>query len=223
MPDAPNALKEFLVAVGTDGEAEAWAAFVEAYSRVLLHVARSTISDRDVAMDVYAYLLERLREDAGRRLRAFAGRNGARFTTWLVVVARRLCMDWHRRHRGRVREGESAAAAEARAARRRLAGLGNDLGASGPDDLERLPDEHAGADEALHRAELDSALQRALASLAPQDRLLLRLRVEDGIPAAEVARLLELPSPFHVYRRVAALTAALRQALQSQGIESAAP
>src|SRR5260370_20101216 len=48
-----------------DGPArdDAWANFVAAHSRLLLHVARSLSPDHDAAMDGYTYVLERLRED----------------------------------------------------------------------------------------------------------------------------------------------------------------
>jgi len=47
-------------------------------------------------MDRYAFVLDRLRARNFRRLRRFQPRGSARFTTWLVLVSRRLCLD-HRR------------------------------------------------------------------------------------------------------------------------------
>ena len=44
-------------------------------------------------MDHYAFMLDRLQEDGFHRLRAFAGDGRGQFTTWLVVVARRLCVE----------------------------------------------------------------------------------------------------------------------------------
>jgi DNA-directed RNA polymerase specialized sigma24 family protein len=48
-------------------------------------------------MDGYAYVLEALRSDDYRRLRAYAADGRSKFSTWLVVVARRLCLDLHLR------------------------------------------------------------------------------------------------------------------------------
>jgi len=48
------------------------------------------VVSKDGAMDAYAYVLERLRERDCARLRTYADGGPARFTTWLVVVARRL-------------------------------------------------------------------------------------------------------------------------------------
>ncbi|OLC45159.1 MAG: hypothetical protein AUH68_04945 [Gemmatimonadetes bacterium 13_1_40CM_4_69_5] len=100
----------------------AWADFVAAHSRLLLHVARSLTTDHDAAMDGYAHVLERLREHDCRRLRGYAPDGRTKFTTWLVVVARRLCLDFHRHRYGRSDDPAPDAAA-ARAARRRLVNL----------------------------------------------------------------------------------------------------
>src|SRR5204862_509166 len=83
-------------------------------------VARSLTTDHDAAMDGYAHVLERLREHDCRRLRGYAPDGRTKFTTWLVVVARRLCLDFHRHRYGRSDDPAPDAAA-ARAARRRLA------------------------------------------------------------------------------------------------------
>jgi DNA-directed RNA polymerase specialized sigma subunit len=52
-----------------------------------------------------------------------------------------------------------------------------------------------------------------------EDRLLLKLRFDDGLSAPEIARLLGFPTPFHVYRRLNALYARLRGGLRERGIE----
>src|SRR3989454_11788769 len=80
---------------------DAWAEFLAAHSRLLLHVARAVTTNRDAAMDAYTSMLERLREDDYRRLRGYAPDGRSKFTTWLVVVARRLCLDLLRRRYGR--------------------------------------------------------------------------------------------------------------------------
>jgi DNA-directed RNA polymerase specialized sigma subunit len=91
-------------------------------------------------------------------------------------------------------------------------------------DVHELPATHAvGAELLLRQAELRSALDRALEDVGISDRLLLRLRFDDGLSAQEIARLLGFSSAFHVYRRVNALLARLRRALEAQGIESALP
>jgi len=202
-----------------DGPArdDAWADFVAAHSRLLLHVARSLNPDHDAAMDGYAYVLERLREDQSRRLRGYVADGGSKFTTWLVVVARRLCLDFHRHRYGRARDSTPDSAAE-QAARRRLADLV--AGAADPDQLAA-----PAADPALSAQvrELHEALAAATTRLAPTDRLLLKLRFDDDLSAREIAAVVGLPTPFHVYRRINTLLELLRRSLSQRGVEGAEP
>jgi RNA polymerase sigma factor (sigma-70 family) len=217
--DLPRSLDRLLFAHSThdvDAVDAAWRAFVAEHSRLLLHVARSVTASHDDAMDAYTFVIEQLRADDLRRLREFASDPRSKLSTWLVVVARRLCLDLYRRRYGRVRGADSRTQ---RSARRRL----QDLVA---DDLEvhELPAAHnGGAELALRRSELHVALEQALTLLDAHDRLLLRLRFDDDLTAQEIAQLLRFPSPFHVYRRVNAVLAVLRRALEQRGIESAVP
>lgn len=190
----------------------AWDAFVSVHSRLLLHVARSIGRDYDAAMDAYAYLLEQLRLDDCHRLRAYAADGRSKFTTWLVVVARRLCLDQMRRRYGRARD-ESGEGRERRAERRRLEDL-----LSEHVDLDGVPDGKAtGADVQMIAGEQSEALNSAVARLEPRDRLILKLRFDDDLSAREIATLLALPTPFHVYRRINALLESLRAALAPRG------
>jgi RNA polymerase sigma factor (sigma-70 family) len=215
----PPSLDRLLVAHATrdtDAVDAAWRAFVGDYTRLLLHVARSVTTNHDDAMDAYAFVIEQLRADDLRRLREFAADPRSKLSTWLVVVARRLCLDLYRRRYGRVRGADSR---PQRAVRRRL----QDLVAENV-DVHDIPTAYTGSAElALRRSELQVALEQALAALDPQDALLLRLRFDDDLTAQEIAKLLSFPSAFHVYRRVNALLAVLRRALEQRGIESAVP
>ncbi len=87
-----------------------------------------------------------------------------------------------------------------------------------------LPAPRSGrAELAIRETELLSGLDYALATLAPRDRLLIRLRFEDDLPAHEIARLTGFPTPHHVYRRINVVLAELREVLRARGIESAIP
>jgi RNA polymerase sigma factor (sigma-70 family) len=166
-------------------------------------------------MDAYAFVLEALRENDCRRLRAYVPDGKTKFTTWLVVVTRRLALDHVRRRYGRPRSDDDAQRAE-HATRRRL----EDLVAEELD-----PDQIVGAsdspDESVRRAELTSAVRSALAALEPADQLLLALRYEDERPVKDIARALGLPSVFHVYRRLGAVLDQMRRALARRGVEEA--
>jgi len=223
-PDLPRELSRLLDARVPAHADAAWGEFVAVHSRLLLHVVRAMTNDRDAAMDAYARVLERLREDDCRRLRTYVPDGRSRFTTWLVAVVRRLCVDWHRERFGRARVDESTEAREARERRRRLGTLAADMGlqefTEAVDAEVREPD---GPEERLRAFELHHALDAALATLAPSDQVLLRLRFEDGHSAQQIARTLHYSTPFHVYRRLNALLAQLRATLRARGIESSVP
>ena len=194
----------------------AWERFVSIHTRLLLHVARSVVHDPDLTMDAYAWLLEHLREDDSRRLRGFSPAGKAKFTTWLVVVARRLCVDFLRHQGGRTREPVAGRdpSRNGQEFRRRLLHLAGES-----IELDTLRDPATGPDADLSQAEMRGALQSALQDLPPADQLLLTLRFHDNLQAAEIARVLRLPSQFHVYRRLDRVLGQLRQGLGRKGID----
>jgi RNA polymerase sigma factor (sigma-70 family) len=211
----PPELTRLLSAADPTTRDTAWDAFVTAHSRLLLHTARSLNHDHDAAMDGYAYVLEALRENEYRRLRAYAADGRSKFSTWLVVVARRLCLDFHRQRYGRPRD-MGTDAREVRAARRRLVDLvAEDLDSSRT-GATSTADPHA---ELLSRDQ-SAALDATLRALPPRDRLLLALRFEEDLSAREIGQVMGFPTPFHVYRRLNALLASLRASLGRRGIES---
>jgi RNA polymerase sigma factor (sigma-70 family) len=200
----------------TDFE-HAWSEFVAEHSDLVLRVARTMGGDHDAVMDRYAFVIDALRDDGGRRLRAYTQSGRGTFTTWLVVVVRRLCVDELRQRYGRL-QSECVASEERHAQRRNLADLiGDELA------LEALVAPGNAPDEAVLLAELHSALSAALEGLAVSDRLVLRLRFEDGLSVPEIARATSAGSPFKLYRRIEALLKELRIALESAGVEDATP
>jgi RNA polymerase sigma factor (sigma-70 family) len=215
-PPPPSELSRLLTATAGPARDDAWGNFVAAHSRLLLHVARSLAADHDVAMDGYAYLLERLRADECRRLREYVADGRSKFTTWLVVVARRLCLDFLRHRYGRTRPDAPSQAA--RTTRRHLVDLVADE--TDPADLPAAAPDPA---MLVQRGELQRALEAASSRLAPADRLLLRLRFDDDLSAREIAAVLGSPTPFHVYRRLNALLEDLRRAMRARGIEGPEP
>lgn len=216
MSDHSAELRLLLAATPSEQE-DAWTAFAAAYSKLILHVARSVLPDRDDTMDAYAFVIEQLRADDFARLRAFTADGRSKFSTWLVVVVRRLCLDHARTRYGRIREPHSDSARLEQSFRRRLGELrGDDV------DLTSLAAALDAPDEQLSAAEVHQALAAAMDVLGPADRLLLSLRFEDELSARQIARVLRLPTPFHVYRRLEAVTRQLRDLLLARGVEGAA-
>jgi len=85
----------------------AWEEFLDSYSGILYQIARAYTSNDDAAADCYLNICEQLARHGFRRLLKFKREGSASFTTWLRVVARNLCFDWHRRQTGRRRPFKS--------------------------------------------------------------------------------------------------------------------
>lgn len=208
----PPSLSSLLEASGEEREG-AWAVFLEAYSQRILRTARSLGGDEDAVMDRYLFVLQELQRDDFRRLRSYAPDARARFSTWLAIVARRLCLDHHRSTYGRAPAPGSTPRTDP-STRRMLTDLvGSEL------DISRLATPlRNGPDRQLERAETREALEAAIGACSPKDQLLLVLRFEEELTGREIARLLRYPTPFHVYRRLNTVLAGLRRELERRGI-----
>jgi RNA polymerase sigma factor (sigma-70 family) len=193
----------------------AWAAFLGEYTKLLIHTARRAATDHDEAMEHYTFILDRLREDNCRRLRTFSEDGTGKFTTWLVVVARRLCVDNRRRLHGRPQQTKSdEQETPEQVARRNLADL-----LAGELDADSMPDERSPApDQGVLNDEQRQILMEAIGHLEIPDQLLLTLRVVDGFLPEKIARMLNLPTRFHVYRRLKTVLATLRRSLEAKGM-----
>jgi RNA polymerase sigma factor (sigma-70 family) len=217
-PSAPPSQPalEVLFAPPDDAAREkAWADFLARCSGILLRVARVMGGDQDAVMDRYAFILDALKRDDYRRLRAYVDDGKSSFDTWLAVVARRLCMDEYRGRYGRA-QSESETTIARRALRRNLGDLvGSELG------LDELLARDAAPDVALEQKERRSTLDAVLAHLETEDRVILRLRFEDDVSVPEIARLLGLGSPFALYRRINRILAGVRRSLEAAGIYDA--
>lgn len=215
----PRELQNLLKAESPSAFEDAWEMFVARHHRLLLHVARKVMPARESAVDAYAYVLERLRRENCRALRAYSPDGRSQFTTWLVVVARRTCVDFYRQKYGRPRGvAQSQVEMMQRAARHRLATF------TGVDEaLEQVADHNLGPESVLRNGQLHEALEAAVAALSADDQLLLRLRFNDDLPAQRIASVMSFPSPFHVYRRLKNVCAELRRRLVQRGIEDSKP
>lgn len=216
----PSELRALLEARDDAEREEAYAEFLRRHSRLMIHIAKQLGAGFDPVMDRYAYAVEQLREHDFRRLRCYTADGRVRFSTWLATVVHRLYLDHHRRRYGRVRATpEAEVGADPRAARRRLMDL-----VAAKLDVTRLAARETSDPEVEVRArELTAAVEAAVGTLSADDQLLLVLRFEDDLPAREIADMIGLLSPFHVYRRLNRVLARLRQMLEARGIDEAAP
>ncbi len=207
----PPELTRLLETTDPENREEAWDVFVQKFHSLLMHVARSIDDRYDAKMDRYAYMLEQLQADNYQRLRRYGPQSRAQFSTWLVIVARRLCVDFHRGTHGRQRPTKGEDRSEIR---RRLVDLVS----------ESIDPDYIVDGRAIDPAELTLVIERreilenTMKALTNQDRLLLTLRFELDASVSEIADALKFPSQFHVYRRLKKILAVLRTALKAQGI-----
>lgn len=214
----PRELTDLLGARDQAATDRAWEKFLQRHSETILNAAWCATGDYDGQMDRYAYILEQLRREGFGRLRKYTADPRARFQTWLTVVCRRLCVDYQRKRYGRQRS-TGREATEDTDRRRRLA----DLVAQELDPEETRDRSAPDPEERACLAERSCALEKALSQLGPEDRLLLRLRFQDDLPARAVAQALHMPTVFHLYRRLNGVLAALKGHLEARGIESPYP
>lgn len=215
----PSDLVQLFRASREDVREAAWESFLESHTRLILHACRGNGANHDSTMDRYTYVVEHLRDDDFRRLRAFGETGSGKFSSWLLVVARRLCIDHHRLRFGRPETGAAADATMERTARRRLAELmGEELDLSVIEDT-KTP----GPDTQVQADQLWEALEAALAALAPQDQLLVTLRFKDGLSVRRIAKILGQPNPFRLYRRLDTILSSLRDRLERSGFTGAGP
>lgn len=215
--DVPPELATLLHSRDPAAREQAWGALVLRYQGLLLHASRALGGDRDAVMDRYAFILEHLRTDDFRRLRCYDADHRTKFSTWLAVVAGRLCLDEHRHRYGRSRnrskdEPELEARRERRKALAQLLSNGKD-----PDEI--VDPAATDPERAFLERERREALDAALATLDSADRLLVRLRFQDGWPVPKIAAAMGFPSQFHAYRRLDRVLADLRRRLEQRGFE----
>ena len=84
-----------------------WQEFLLQYSSVLYQTVRTFTDDEEEASDCFIHICEQLVRNGFRRLLQFKTDGAASFKTWLRVVARNLCYDWHRTKHGRFRPFKS--------------------------------------------------------------------------------------------------------------------
>lgn len=89
--------------LGSHEAQAAWTEFLDDYSPLILQVVQRFEREPDHAGDCFLFVCEQLNQNQFRRLRRFKPDGPARFTTWLRLVVRNLCLDWRRKEFGRHR------------------------------------------------------------------------------------------------------------------------
>jgi RNA polymerase sigma factor (sigma-70 family) len=156
--------------LGSREPQEAWTQFLGAYSPIIFQVVQLFERDPDHRSDCFLYVCERLSREQFRRLRRFSPAGRASFNTWLRVVVRNLCLDWHRKEFGRHRVFQAIAS---------LPALDQDVfhsayvqGLSKEDCFVHLLPRYP----RLERAQVETSLDRIQQALTPRQLWLLSTR-----------------------------------------------
>jgi RNA polymerase sigma factor (sigma-70 family) len=201
--DAPSAgqtddprIVPILDALSSGAGENAWAEFLRLYSPLVLKVSWHFARDSDQASNCFLFVCEHLARDRFRRLRCFRREGPARFSTWLHAVTRNLCLDWWRREFGRQRVFGSVAR---RPRVEPLEDVRNDAEDPRPREI---PDPGPDPETLAAESEQRASLARAVARLPAGDRLLIRLRFDEGLTLDQVARLTASGNAQAVDRRI---------------------
>ncbi len=255
-----RAIAPLLEGLRSSNASDAWVEFLQSYGPVLYQAARTYTSSQDAAADCYLHVCEQLGQNRFRRLLQFNPNGRASFTTWLRVVSRNLCFDWHRTQSGRHRpfksiEGLSLLELEVyrwrfgqRASQDetlqqlapRFPGISLDelctvegrlhnsltsrqhwilstrrqseittpvavAGEEGELEVPDVRDQQPDPETQLITLQERRKLQKSLASLPDDERLLLQLRFEHDLSLDEVARLCGLGDGQRVHRKLTAV------------------
>jgi RNA polymerase sigma factor (sigma-70 family) len=96
-------VEQMLISLASEDWGQAWSDFLESYSPLILQVVHQFEHEEDRADECFLFVCEQLSTNRCWRLRRFKLGGPAKFSTWLRVVARNLCLDWRRREIGRPR------------------------------------------------------------------------------------------------------------------------
>ena len=158
---------EVLVAAARDGQAAALETLLVRHQARIYRFGMQLCRDPDDAQDVLQDTLLTM----ARSVRDFEGRSS--LSTWLYTVVRRICIK--KRRRSKYAEMPDAS-----------------LDTEAAAQVAAMVDQRPQPDEVAASREVAVALERAIRSLAPDQREVLVLRDIEGLKAAQVGEILEL-------------------------------
>jgi RNA polymerase sigma-70 factor (ECF subfamily) len=189
IPDVEEATDEALCARVVRGDEQAFDALVSRYQGRAYRLAWSILRDAEDARDVSQEAFVTLYRSAS------TFRGGSRFSTWFYRILVNQCLD-HRRRGGRWR---------------RL--VDRD---TGDDEAPSLTERQAAATDPagdIDKERMMTRLWGAVDGLAPRQRAALLLHVQEELPVADIAKVLECSEAtvrVHLHRAVRALKKTMR-------------
>jgi DNA-directed RNA polymerase specialized sigma24 family protein len=260
-----NPARQILIRLASGDREQAWSEFLELYSPLILQVVNHFETEEDRTGECFLFVCDQLSTNGCRRLRRFEPAGPAKFSTWLRVVARNLCLDWRRKEIGRPRvfrsvarlgvldqqvfdsvyqrgmsqretllslQGSYPKLTEEQVSdsvqrvrenltsrqlwllgrrRPRVQSLERDSAAEGGVVATQIADPGPNPETLAEIGEQRSALTNALSRLEKEERLLLRLRYEEGLTLDQVARFTGLGNAQRADRRIKEILTRLRE------------
>ncbi len=166
------------------GDMAAFEALYDRYQKRLFHFILRFARERFLAEDIFQETFLRLLK--GRK----SYRKGARFSTYLFIIGRNLCLDvlksWESRH----------------------------LLLSREDEIERAADKSKGSDKILEESERGKNIQSAIEALPADQREVLILKKYSGLAYDEIARIVN-STPAAVKQKSYRAVQSLKQRLKN--------
>jgi RNA polymerase sigma factor (sigma-70 family) len=167
-----------LLAKCLSGDRRAWENLVRRFSNLVYHTVRSTLlakqslfSRQDIE-DLHNTVFLMLFEEDCAKLRSYQGRNGCTLVSWIRIVTVRIVLN-HLRKKG-------------------VDGPSWEKLKTPLEEISGLRGEEQGALGLMENAEQAKLVHMGMESLAPRDRLFMKLHVERGLPVEEVAEALQI-------------------------------
>jgi len=160
------------------GDRGAWETVVRRFSNLVYQTVRSTFISKQTPFsrqdleDLHNTVFLGLFEQGCAKLKLYQGRNGCTLASWIRIVTVRTVLN-HLRKKG----------------------------ADGPlwekkktpvEELSWLKGEDQGALALMESAEQEKLVHEGMESLAPRDRLFMKLHIDQGLPVEEVAEVLQI-------------------------------
>jgi RNA polymerase sigma factor (sigma-70 family) len=96
--------KKLWINLYRENREKGWEKFLEKYNQLIITLIRKYVQDYDEAMEVYAFVLEHLKEKDCKKLTSyFQKKRKYNFDVWIVVVSKNCMFDWFRKEKGRKR------------------------------------------------------------------------------------------------------------------------
>lgn len=176
MPQVDPQDERELIARAREGDTAAFEAIVRRHDRAVLRLARSLTRSDAAAQDIYQETFLRMFRTIG------SFRHECGLATWIHRIAANACLDHLRRAAARPEDQWPVAAG----------GPGVEGGSANRDPFE-AQDSAPGSDPERSAAgrEIRDRIDAALGNLPPRERIVFRLRHDDGLRCAAIADILE--------------------------------